>query len=107
MDDRPNSLASKPSVSAIVVCYNEEENIGRCLKSLQWCDEIVVVDSFSTDRTVEICRQFTNIVIQRKWAGYRDQKAFAHSKASKEWVLIDRKSTRLNSSHSQMSYAVF
>lgn len=88
MDDRQNSLASKPSVSAIVVCYNEEENIGRCLKSLQWCDEIVVVDSFSTDRTVEICRHFTNIIIQRKWAGYRDQKAFAHSKASKAWVIM-------------------
>lgn len=88
MHDRQISYASKPSVSAIIVCYNEEENIGRCLKSLQWCDEIVVVDSFSTDRTVEICRQFTDIIIQRKWAGYRDQKAFAHSKATKDWVLM-------------------
>jgi glycosyltransferase involved in cell wall biosynthesis len=88
MDDKPISLASRPTVSAIVVCYNEEENIGRCLKSLQWCDEIVVVDSFSTDRTVEISRQFTDIVIQRKWAGYRDQKAFAHSKTTKDWVLM-------------------
>jgi len=88
INDGQISLASKPSVSAIVVCYNEEENIGRCLKSLQWCDEIVVVDSFSTDRTVEICRQFTTIIIRRKWAGYRDQKAFAHSKATKDWVLM-------------------
>jgi glycosyltransferase involved in cell wall biosynthesis len=88
MDDGQISLAPTPSVSAIIVCYNEEENIGRCLKSLQWCDEIVVVDSFSTDRTVEICRQFTDIVIQREWAGYRDQKAFAHSRATKEWVLM-------------------
>ena len=69
MDDGQLSSASKPSVSAIVVCYNEEDNIGRCLNSLRWCDEIVVVDSFSTDRTVEICRQFTNIIIEGEWAG--------------------------------------
>jgi glycosyltransferase involved in cell wall biosynthesis len=77
-----------PTVSAIVVCFNEERNIGACLDSLRWCDEIVVVDSFSTDRTVEICRQYTDRVIQRPWAGYRDQKAFAHSLATKDWVLL-------------------
>jgi glycosyltransferase involved in cell wall biosynthesis len=88
MDSERISSARKPSVSAIIVCYNEEENIGRCLKSLQWCDEIVVIDSFSSDRTVEICRHYTDIVIQREWAGYRDQKAFAHSKATKDWVLM-------------------
>jgi len=77
-----------PSVSAIVVCFNEERNIDACLESLRWCDEIVVVDSFSTDRTVEICRQYTDRVVQRQWAGYREQKAFAHSLATKEWVLL-------------------
>ncbi len=87
MNDGQSRSASKPTVSAIIVCYNEEDNIGRCLNSLRWCDEIVVVDSFSTDRTVEVCQQFTNIVIQREWAGYRDQKAFAHSNVTKDWVL--------------------
>jgi glycosyltransferase involved in cell wall biosynthesis len=77
-----------PTVSAIVVCFNEERHIGACLDSLRWCDEIVVVDSFSTDHTVEICRQYTDRVIQRPWAGYRDQKAFAHSLATKDWVLL-------------------
>ena len=77
-----------PKISAIVVCFNEEENIGRCLSSLTWCDEIVVVDSFSTDRTAEICRQYTDKVIQRPWPGYREQKAFAHSQATKEWVFL-------------------
>jgi glycosyltransferase involved in cell wall biosynthesis len=77
-----------PTVSAIVVCFNEEHNIRGCLESLRWCDEIVVVDSFSTDRTLEICRQYTNRVIQHAWAGYRDQKAFAHSQATKEWVIL-------------------
>lgn len=76
------------TVSAIVVCFNEEKNIRRCLESLRWCDEIVVVDSFSTDGTVEICKQFTEHVVQRTWAGYRDQKAFAHSLATKDWVIL-------------------
>ena len=78
----------RPTVSAIVVCYNEEENIGACLESVRWCDEIVVIDSFSTDGTVEICRRFTDRVIQKAWAGYRDQKAFAHSQATQDWVLL-------------------
>lgn len=75
-------------ISAIVVCFNEEDNIRDCLESLKWVEEIVVVDSFSTDRTVEICRQYTERVVQRPWAGYRDQKAFAHSLATKEWVFL-------------------
>jgi glycosyltransferase involved in cell wall biosynthesis len=48
----------------------------------------VIVDSFSTDRTAEICRRYTERFIQREWAGYRDQKAFAHSQAIKDWVLL-------------------
>ena len=83
-----SSARIAPTVSAIVVCFNEEERIGDCLESLRWCDEIVVVDSFSTDRTPEICRRYTDRFIQREWAGYRDQKAFAHSQATREWVLL-------------------
>src|SRR5436189_3708351 len=78
----------KPELSAIVVCFNEEDNIGRCLKSLSWCAEIVVVDAFSTDRTVEIARRYTDRVIQRRWTGYRDQISFAHSQATREWVFL-------------------
>jgi glycosyltransferase involved in cell wall biosynthesis len=81
-------MNSRPEISAIVVCFNEEDNIRECLESLKWCDEIVVVDSFSTDRTVEICRAYTDRVLQRAWAGYRDQKAFAHAQATKEWVFL-------------------
>ena len=87
MDVPSNSSATLSGVSAIIVCFNEEENIARCLESVKWCDEIIVVDSFSTDRTVEICRRFTVKVIQRKWAGYRDQKSFALSRANRNWVL--------------------
>jgi glycosyltransferase involved in cell wall biosynthesis len=76
------------AVSAIVVCFNEEDRIEDCLRSLAWCDEIIVVDSYSTDRTPEICRRYTDRFIQREWAGYRAQKAFAHSQATREWVLL-------------------
>jgi glycosyltransferase involved in cell wall biosynthesis len=81
--------ASLPlSTSAIVVCFNEEDRIEDCLKSLAWCDEIVVVDSYSTDKTPEICRRYTEKFVQRQWAGYKDQKAYAHSLATMEWVLL-------------------
>lgn len=79
---------SGPALSAIVVCFNEEQRIEDCLESLRWCDEIVVVDSFSTDRTPEICRRYTERFYQRPWAGYGDQKAYAHSLATKDWVLL-------------------
>lgn len=81
-------MMSCNQISAIVVCFNEEHNIRACLESLRWCDEIVVVDSFSTDGTVEICREYTKRVIQRRWTGYRDQKAFAHSQATCPWVML-------------------
>jgi len=82
------NASPRPGISAIVVCFNEEERIEDCLESLSWCDEIVVIDSFSTDRTAEICRAYTDKFIQREWAGYRDQKAFAHSQATMDWVLL-------------------
>lgn len=78
----------RPELSAIVVCFNEEDRIADCLESIHWCDEIVVIDSFSTDRTPEICRRYTERFYQRPWAGYGDQKARAHSLATKDWVLL-------------------
>ncbi|MSP38871.1 MAG: glycosyltransferase family 2 protein [Deltaproteobacteria bacterium] len=81
-------LNPRPKVSAIVVCFNEQDRIADCLESLRWCDEIVVVDSFSTDSTPEICRRYTERFFQRPWAGYREQKAYAHSLATGDWVLL-------------------
>jgi len=75
-------------ISAAVVCFNEEKNIERCLKSLEWADEIVVVDSFSTDNTVSICRKYTDRVYQRKWPGINKQKEFAVSLTKNEWVFV-------------------
>lgn len=74
-------------LSVCVICYNEEDNIGRCLKSAAWADELVVVDSLSRDDTVGIARSFTGTVYERPWEGYVSQKNFAVSKATQDWVL--------------------
>ncbi len=74
-------------ISVTIITKNEEKNIERCLKSIRWADEIVVVDTFSTDRTVEICREFTDKVFQEGWLGYGPQKNLCASKAINRWVL--------------------
>lgn len=82
-----NTLNERARVTACITTWNEEQNIDRCLSSLDWCDEIVVVDSFSTDRTVELCRRYTDRVYQHAWLGYIGQKNLAREKASHPWVL--------------------
>ena len=74
-------------VSCCIVCFNEEQGIRRCLESVKWCDEIIVVDSFSTDKTLEICQDYSTRIIQRAWPGYVEQKRFALSQVSHEWIL--------------------
>lgn len=74
-------------LSVIVITENEEHNIERCLNSVQWADEIVVVDAFSADRTVEISRRFNAKVVQHAWCGYAAQKQFALDHATCPWVL--------------------
>jgi len=78
---------SAPSISATVITYNEERNIGDCLKSMAWVDEIIVVDSLSSDKTGDICRQYTRNVLQRPWPGHVLQKQFALEQATGDWVL--------------------
>ncbi len=75
-------------LSVTVITFNEAEKIGRALASVSdLADEIVVVDSFSTDDTERICRGFTDRFLQTEWRGYRAQKQFALEQASCEWVL--------------------
>ncbi len=74
-------------VSACIITLNEESNICDCLDSIKWVDEIIVVDAFSSDRTVSLCRQYTDRVVQRPWPGHVAQKNFALSLATHEWVL--------------------
>ena len=74
-------------VSAMVITYNEEQNIRRTLAKLTWCDEIVVVDSYSTDSTVAICKEFGCKVFFKTFEGYGNQKQYALSKTNNNWVL--------------------
>ena len=74
-------------ISVIIITYNEEKNIQRCLESVKWADEIVVVDGFSDDCTQEICRKFTDRVFQAKWSGFGQQKNLCAEKSSYKWIL--------------------
>lgn len=75
-------------ISAIIITQDEERNIGRCLDSLQGvADEIVVVDSGSTDATESICQQHGIRFVHHDWAGYSGQKNYANSLASCPWTL--------------------
>jgi len=80
---------SRPRISAVVTTYNEEHNIGNCIESLLWCDEIVIVDSFSTDRTPEIASSYPKVrVLQRQYRGSASQKNWSMDQTAFEWILI-------------------
>jgi len=81
---RPDHL----KISACVTAGNEEEKIAACLASLEWCDEIVVVDSFSKDKTYEISKQYTPLVFQHAWGGYIAQKNYIRTLARYPWILF-------------------
>jgi len=74
-------------VSVTVITRNEAADIGDALASVAWADEVVVVDSHSTDDTVAIARRFTDRVVARDWPGYADQKNHAASIARHDWIL--------------------
>jgi glycosyltransferase involved in cell wall biosynthesis len=78
----------REKISACVLAFNEEQKIARCLESLTWCDEIIVLDSFSVDHTVEICRQYTDKVFQHEWLGYVGQRNTVRGFAQHPWVLF-------------------
>ena len=62
------------TLSIAIVALNEEANLGRVLESARWADEIVVVDSGSTDRTCDIAREYGARVVNEPWRGYTSQK---------------------------------
>ncbi len=74
-------------LTVTVITRNEAANLAAALESVRWADEIVVVDSESTDETVEIARRYTTAVIVRPWPGYVDQKNFAAAQAAHDWIL--------------------
>lgn len=74
-------------VSAFIITLNEEHNLSDCLQSISFCDEVIVVDSGSTDRTVEIAKEFGAKVVFNKFEGYVEQKRFGLTQVSNGWVL--------------------
>jgi glycosyltransferase involved in cell wall biosynthesis len=80
-------MENRQPVSVTLITFNEEAHIRDALESVRWADEIVVIDSFSTDATVEICREFTDYVYRIPWQDYVAQKNTATEKTTHKWVL--------------------
>ena len=74
-------------ISAVIIAFNEEKNIADAVRSVEWADEIIVVDSESTDSTREIAASLGARVVVNKWPGFSEQKQFAVDQASNEWIL--------------------
>lgn len=74
-------------ISTIIIAKNEESVIARALKSVQWADEIILVDGESSDSTPDIAKKYNAKVYVNKWEGYVAQKKFALSKVTNNWVL--------------------
>jgi glycosyltransferase involved in cell wall biosynthesis len=77
----------KTKLSAFIIAYNEERIIEQCLMKLNWVDEIVVVDSGSTDATVAICEKYGAKVFYKKFEGFGEQKNFALDQTTNDWVI--------------------
>jgi glycosyltransferase involved in cell wall biosynthesis len=78
----------RQTISCAIIVFNEERNIREALESVRWMDEIVVVDAFSQDKTVPICREFTQLIYQRPWNGFGEQKNYAIDHTTCDWVFI-------------------
>ncbi len=76
-----------PKLSVTIITKNEAANIGAALESVAWADELIVVDSGSTDETVGIARRYTDRVSSREWEGYGAQKNHAAGLAEHDWIL--------------------
>jgi glycosyltransferase involved in cell wall biosynthesis len=74
-------------LSVTIIAWNEEERLRACLESVDWADEIVVVDAESTDKTVSLAREFTEKVWIRPWPGFAAQKNFALDQVTGDWML--------------------
>lgn len=73
-------------ISATIIVFNEEENIAGVCETVSWADEIVIVDSDSTDKTVEIARRYTDKIFNRKFRGYKDKHEFADAQTTGDWI---------------------
>jgi glycosyltransferase involved in cell wall biosynthesis len=75
------------TVSGFVITHNEQDDIADCLESIKWVDELIVVDSYSTDATAEIARRYTDRIVQHEFAGHVAQTRFAFEQTTCDWVL--------------------
>jgi glycosyltransferase involved in cell wall biosynthesis len=76
------------SITALILTYNEEKNIRECLESVEWVNEIIVVDSYSEDMTVKIAGDYTSQIYQRRFDDFSAQRNFGLDKATSEWILV-------------------
>jgi glycosyltransferase involved in cell wall biosynthesis len=74
-------------LSVTIIAWNEEERLRACLESVAWAEEILVIDAESSDKTVQVAREFTDKIWVRPWPGFAEQKNFALDQATGEWVL--------------------
>ena len=81
-------IHERQKLTVLIPCFNEEKNIEECLKSVSWADEIFIVDSFSTDRTLEIAQVYTDRIVQHEFINDAVQKNWAIPQASYQWILI-------------------
>ena len=89
-------MSTSPKVSAVVMAYNDEANMRACLESLSWVDEIVVVDSYSTDETTKICQEYTDKIYQHEFHGFGRLRNEATAHATYDWIFsldTDERST--------------
>ncbi|MGK5082662.1 glycosyltransferase family 2 protein [Bdellovibrionota bacterium FG-1] len=89
-----NLQTSQTPVTAAIITHNEGSHIARCLQSLTWCDEILVIDAHSADATEAVCRDPAAPwaprirFLQRAWSGFREQRTFAMEQARNPWILV-------------------
>lgn len=75
-------------ITVCIICGNEIRNIRRCLESVKWADQVVVVDSYSTDGTFDVANEYADKVVRQKWLGYIGQKKYAAELASHPWIFF-------------------
>jgi glycosyltransferase involved in cell wall biosynthesis len=73
-------------ISAVIITFNEEKNIADAIKSVDWADEVIVVDSESTDKTIQIAENCGAKILVQKWLGFSKQKQFAIDSANNDWI---------------------
>lgn len=80
-------MKTEINLSVIIITYNEENNIQECLESVNWCSEIIIIDSNSTDKTCEIASKFTNNIYKTENLSYGEKRNIGIEKASNDWIL--------------------